>query len=314
MPVASSALAEHLAWQSTRLGRSLKPRIRLRGLDAVCRMVESRVAIAVVSETAATRCRRTMAFNTLRLTDTWAVRQLIVCVRRKQALPAHTRRLVEHLAGTAKTDAYFAKPHRNNFGSNRVLVEKSAIWYFSGLTSSSNDRFAPEAVTQQPISCLLLPYQSRTDSVLCQTLSNHGQSDVPMRHQAVQLSMVGRPVKPSNAAPRRRARCVGLGNSVGSTFRAFANLPTIFSPTTAPTVTDLRPIERHKAVRQRLHEAHDRILFCLRQAEVPDWHNGSHFLSGASTIAAYNLEDPTPPSAVAWASSRVGPRHTSARI
>jgi hypothetical protein len=32
------------------------------------------------------------------------VRQLIVCVRRKAALPAHTRRLVEHLAGTAKTD------------------------------------------------------------------------------------------------------------------------------------------------------------------------------------------------------------------
>jgi DNA-binding transcriptional LysR family regulator len=103
--VAGSALAEHLAWQSTRLGRSLKPRIRLRGLDAVCRMVESRVGIAVVPETAATRCQRTMALSTLRLTDTWAVRQLIVCVRRKEALPAHTRRLVEHLAGTAKTDA-----------------------------------------------------------------------------------------------------------------------------------------------------------------------------------------------------------------
>jgi DNA-binding transcriptional LysR family regulator len=50
---AGSALAEHLAWQSTRLGRSLKPRIRLRGLDAVCRMVESGVGIAVVPETAA---------------------------------------------------------------------------------------------------------------------------------------------------------------------------------------------------------------------------------------------------------------------
>jgi hypothetical protein len=37
---AGSALADHLAWQSARLGRSLKLRIRLRGLDAVCRMVE----------------------------------------------------------------------------------------------------------------------------------------------------------------------------------------------------------------------------------------------------------------------------------
>ena len=103
--VAGSALAEHLAWQSTRLGRSLKPRIRLRGLDAVCRMVECRVGIAVVPETAAMRCRRTMALSTLRLTDTWAVRQLIVCVRRKEALPAHARRLVQHLTETARTDA-----------------------------------------------------------------------------------------------------------------------------------------------------------------------------------------------------------------
>src|SRR3984885_15755287 len=102
---AAGALPGLLPGGPTRLGRSLKPRIRLRGLDAVCRMVESRVGIAVVPETAATRCRRTMALSTLRLTDTWATRQLIVCVRRKDALPAHTRRLVEHLASTAKTDA-----------------------------------------------------------------------------------------------------------------------------------------------------------------------------------------------------------------
>src|ERR1700722_14534300 len=64
-------------------------------------------------------------------------------------------------------------------------------------------------------------------------------------------------------------RSMGLGNSVRSTFRTFASC--IFGLTTAPIITDLPPIERHKAVRQRLHEAHDRILFCLRQAEVPDF-------------------------------------------
>ena len=78
--VAGSALAEHLAWQSARLGRSLKMRIRLRGLDSVCRMVEYGVGVAVVPETAARRCRRTMALDMLRLTDRWAMRQLIVCV------------------------------------------------------------------------------------------------------------------------------------------------------------------------------------------------------------------------------------------
>jgi len=103
--VAGSALAEHLAWQSARLGRSLKMRIRLRGLDSVCRMVEYGVGVAVVPETAARRCRRTMALDMLRLTDRWAMRQLIVCVRGLDLLPAHARRLVEHLAKSTRTDA-----------------------------------------------------------------------------------------------------------------------------------------------------------------------------------------------------------------
>ena len=103
--VAGSALAEHLAWQSARLGRSLKMRIRLRGLDSVCRMVEYGVGVAVVPETAARRCRRTMALDMLRLTDRWAMRQLIVCVRGLDLLPAHARRLVEHLAKPARSDA-----------------------------------------------------------------------------------------------------------------------------------------------------------------------------------------------------------------
>ena len=106
---AGSALAEHLAWQSARLGRSLKLRIRLRGLDAVCRMVEHGVGIAVVPEAAAQRCRRTMSLGMLRLMDSWATRHLIVCVRQLDALPVHARRLVEHLAGTARTETPLGK-------------------------------------------------------------------------------------------------------------------------------------------------------------------------------------------------------------
>src|SRR5580658_4599289 len=91
---AGSALVEHLAWQAARLGRSPKLRIQLRRMDAVCSMVQSGVGIAIVPETVARRCRRTMSLSTLRLTDAWATRQIIVCVRRLDALPAHARRLV----------------------------------------------------------------------------------------------------------------------------------------------------------------------------------------------------------------------------
>src|ERR1700730_14079564 len=82
---------------------------RLRRPDAVCRMVERGVGIAVVPETAALRCRRTMALGALRLTDLWATRQIIVCVRRLDALPAHARRLVEHLAETERTETPLGK-------------------------------------------------------------------------------------------------------------------------------------------------------------------------------------------------------------
>ena len=99
-----SALAEHLDRHAARLGRPLESRVRLRGLDAVCRMVERGVGVAVVPEVAARR-RRRATIRTVRLTDAWAVRRLVVCVRRLDALPVHARRLVEHLSGSREGQA-----------------------------------------------------------------------------------------------------------------------------------------------------------------------------------------------------------------
>jgi molybdate transport repressor ModE-like protein len=93
----TSALAEHVAGHAARLGRPLKPRVGLTGFDAVCRMVERGVGVAVVPENAARRCRGAMAINIAWLTDAWATRRLVICVRRLDALPAHARGLVEHL-------------------------------------------------------------------------------------------------------------------------------------------------------------------------------------------------------------------------
>jgi len=96
-----SALQEHLGRHAARAGRALKLRVRLGGFDAVCRMVEQGVGLAVVPETAARRCRRSMAIRAVPLSDPWALRHLAICVRRLDALPAHARRLVEHLAKDA---------------------------------------------------------------------------------------------------------------------------------------------------------------------------------------------------------------------
>ena len=92
-----SALQRHIAGHAARLGTTMKVRARVTGFDAVCRMVESGVGVAIVPETAARRCRRAMKIDVIGLRDAWARRRLAICVRRLQALPIGARRLVEHL-------------------------------------------------------------------------------------------------------------------------------------------------------------------------------------------------------------------------
>ncbi len=96
-----SALQDYLARQAQRFGRCLKLRVRLRGFDAVCRMVEQGVGVSVIPETAAERCRKSMAIEIVRLSDPWALRELTICIRGLTELPAHARQLIAHLRAGA---------------------------------------------------------------------------------------------------------------------------------------------------------------------------------------------------------------------
>lgn len=93
----ANALQQHINEHAIRAGQPLKLRVRVRGFDAICRMVERGVGLAVIPESSAKRCRRFTAIRVVRLTDPWALRRLSVCVRRMEALPLHTRQMVEHL-------------------------------------------------------------------------------------------------------------------------------------------------------------------------------------------------------------------------
>jgi DNA-binding transcriptional LysR family regulator len=97
----ASALQRFLADKAARIGKSLRLRIQLRSFDAVCRLVESNVGIGIVPETTARRAAKTMAVTVVALTDAWAVRELTICVRSLQGLPAFARELVEHLRDSA---------------------------------------------------------------------------------------------------------------------------------------------------------------------------------------------------------------------
>jgi DNA-binding transcriptional LysR family regulator len=94
---AGNALQDQMEDHATRAGRRLKLRIRLPDFDAVCQVVGSGVGVAVVPAAAARRYRRSGAFRTIRLTDTWAPRRLTICVRSFAGLLPAGQRLVEHL-------------------------------------------------------------------------------------------------------------------------------------------------------------------------------------------------------------------------
>ena len=77
----ASAIQRFLADKAARIGRPLRLRMQLRSFDAVCRMVESNVGVGIVPETTARRAAKTMAIKAVDLTDTWALRDLTICVR-----------------------------------------------------------------------------------------------------------------------------------------------------------------------------------------------------------------------------------------
>ncbi|PLZ02127.1 LysR family transcriptional regulator [Burkholderia sp. WAC0059] len=94
-----SALQEHLARHAEQLGKRLKYRVRLRSFDVICQMVEREVGIGILPERAAERCARTLAIQVVPLTDEWASRELRICLRSFDDLPAYGKRLIEALRG-----------------------------------------------------------------------------------------------------------------------------------------------------------------------------------------------------------------------
>jgi DNA-binding transcriptional LysR family regulator len=93
----ASALQRFLADKASRIGRPLKLRVQLRSFDGVCRLVERNAGIGIVPETTVRWAERSMAIKSVDLTDTWALRELTICVRDVTQLSPFARQLVEHM-------------------------------------------------------------------------------------------------------------------------------------------------------------------------------------------------------------------------
>jgi DNA-binding transcriptional LysR family regulator len=112
----SSAIQRFLSDKAARIGKPLRLRIQLRSFDAVCRMVESNVGIGIVPETTARRAAKTMAIATVALKDSWALRELTICVRDVNSLPPYARQLVDHLRESGDTVTAASPPNNRDRG------------------------------------------------------------------------------------------------------------------------------------------------------------------------------------------------------
>lgn len=92
-----SALHAHLAQQARRLGQRLVYRVRLRSFESVCRLVGQGIGVGIVPLSVARRCARSAGVRTVPLSDAFAARALVLCVRDTDALAPAAQLFVQHL-------------------------------------------------------------------------------------------------------------------------------------------------------------------------------------------------------------------------
>lgn len=90
-----SAFQQNANEQAARLGRRIHCKIRLLSFEAVCRMAASGAGLALLPAAAARR--NPGQLRVVKLSDAWADRKLLICVRDEAALPGYARELVAAL-------------------------------------------------------------------------------------------------------------------------------------------------------------------------------------------------------------------------
>ena len=97
-------------------GKTIRLRVRVTGLDAVCRMVDQGLGIGLLPDRAFELLRGAGDLVAVPLLDDWAARDILLLARDFDALPSTARLLVEHLTtGTGflpPTPSGAARPHR----------------------------------------------------------------------------------------------------------------------------------------------------------------------------------------------------------
>ncbi len=97
----STAIHTFLRERCGELHRPLRMRIQVGGFEAACRMVEASVGVAVMPDSAARRHARTMRIRIVPLSNKWSLREMVICVRDREALPPFAHDLLNLLVQDA---------------------------------------------------------------------------------------------------------------------------------------------------------------------------------------------------------------------
>lgn len=95
-----SAINNLLTKAASEAGKPLKLRIQVTGFDALCLMVAAGMGVGVMPRKSAQLYQAELGIKLVPLTESWARRRLVICVRSDSILPTASQLLVDHLRAT----------------------------------------------------------------------------------------------------------------------------------------------------------------------------------------------------------------------
>ena len=98
---ANSSIYRAMHTAATASGRNIRLRIRVSGLDAMCRMIHNGLGVGLMPRRAFELMQGTGKLQAVELTDDWATRHIDLVARDFSSLPVSARLLVDHLSTQA---------------------------------------------------------------------------------------------------------------------------------------------------------------------------------------------------------------------
>ena len=117
---ANSSIFQAMHEAAAASGRTVKLRIHVTGLDAMCRMIDNGLGIGVMPREAFLLVHGGASLVTVELTDAWAQREISLVARDFAALPVTARLLVDHLSREPARPAH--PPSPSGVGLGRGLA------------------------------------------------------------------------------------------------------------------------------------------------------------------------------------------------